>query len=235
MKKLSIALSVAALTLFAACGDDSGNNSTNDGSVVAETLIDDRDGQTYRTVKIGDQVWMAENLNYRNLGPTADDDSSSFCYDNDLANCTKYGRLYTWEAAVGRECGFGGKDCGPGAGIVRGVCPEGWHLPSAAEWDVLLTAVGDFSTAGTKLKSVTGWNEYEGKSGNGEDVYSFSVLPAGIRSSGYDSEGSSAFFWSSTEKGAESAYNVDMHHNGGGVGRHYDSKHRAFSVRCLKD
>ncbi len=137
------------------------------------SLTDSRDGQTYRTVKIGGQVWMAENLNYAYtdvpyrfsneiLDRTYISDSTSWCYGDDPANCAKYGRLYTWAAAMdsvgewstnGKGCGYG-KECS--ASPVRGVCPKGWHLPSQSEWEALFTAVGDSSTAGSKLKSATG-------------------------------------------------------------------------------
>ncbi len=80
------------------------------------TLVDERDGQTYRTTKIGDQIWMAENLNFPVEG--------SYCYDNNLVNCVTYGRLYTWYAA-------------------QDVCPSGWHLPSKEEFETLLENVGE--------------------------------------------------------------------------------------------
>ena len=95
------------------------------------TLTDSRDGQTYRTVKIGDQVWMAENLNFET--------DSSFCYNDSAEYCAKYGRLYVWTAAMD-------------------ACPSGWHLPDTAEWKTLLAAVGGDSIAGMKLKSTSGWN-----------------------------------------------------------------------------
>ena len=127
------------------------------------TLTDDRDGQTYKTVKIGEQWWMAENLNYAYTGVffkyvlSTDSnlvyysDSTSWCYDNDAANCAKYGRLYTWAAAMdsagiipgntANGCGYR-EICNLGHVKVRGVCPEGWHLPDFTEWEALRTAVG---------------------------------------------------------------------------------------------
>ena len=122
-------------------------------------IEDDRDGQTYRTVKIGDQVWMAENLNYVYLQSTENLDSISFCYNDSAEYCEKYGRLYTWAAAMdsvgvwstdAKGCG-NNPSCFP-SGTIRGICPEGWHLPSRDEWDTLLTVVGDSSDAGTRLK-----------------------------------------------------------------------------------
>jgi uncharacterized protein (TIGR02145 family) len=94
-------------------------------------MTDNRDGQTYKTVKIGDQVWMAENLNFET--------DSSYCYNDSAEYCAKYGRLYVWTAAMD-------------------ACPSDWHLPDLAEWRMLLAAVGGDSIAGTKLKSTSGWN-----------------------------------------------------------------------------
>ena len=99
------------------------------------TLTDERDGQTYKTVKIGGLWWMAENLNYAYLLPTDTLDSSSFCYNDSLEYCEKYGRLYTWFAALK-------------------VCPSGWHLPWYLEYETLVPhSFGD----GRVLRS-TEWN-----------------------------------------------------------------------------
>ena len=126
---------------FTACGDDesfvakpqdgekscsslngAGSSSSEAQVTGCETcefgkLKDDRDGQTYRTVKIGDQWWMAENLNYAYLQPTETLDSSSFCYDNDPENCKQYGRLYLFSAAMDSAGLFSSdaEGCGNGA------------------------------------------------------------------------------------------------------------------------
>ena len=209
------------------------------------TLTDTRDGKTYKTVTIGTQTWMAENLNYAYTsvpynyeGSTSD--STSWCYSNATANCAKYGRLYTWSAAMdsvgtwsanGKGCGYG-KTCSP-TYPVRGVCPEGWHLPTQTEWNTLFTAVGGQSTAGKMLKSTSGWNS----SGNGTDAYSFSALPAGYRdyNGDYFYEGYDAYFWSSTEYDSYYAYYMYLDY-------YYDLadlldnlKYNGFSVRCVKD
>jgi uncharacterized protein (TIGR02145 family) len=210
------------------------------------TLTDDRDGQTYKTVKIGEQWWMAENLNYAYTGVPFKDgdyasDSTSWCYDNDAANCAKYGRLYTWAAAMdsvgtwstnGMGCGFG-ETCNLGEGKVRGVCPMGWHLPTQTEWNTLFTAVGGQSTAGKMLKSTSGWYN----SGNGTDAYSFSALPAGYRnySGYYDGEGYSTLFWSSTEYLRGSACYMSLYYDNDDARLNYNYKLNGFSVRCLKD
>jgi uncharacterized protein (TIGR02145 family) len=153
------------------------------------TLTDERDGQTYKTVKIGDQVWMAENLNYAYTGVPYNysgytSDSTSWCYENDPANCAKYGRLYTWATAMdsvgewstnGEGCGYR-TECSP-TYPVRGVCPKGWHLPDTTEWQSLFSAVGGKTAAGKMLKSSSGWNS----NGDGLDAFGFSALSAGYR------------------------------------------------------
>ena len=211
-------------------------------TVVKGTMTDERDGQTYKTVKIGTQTWMAENLNYAYTdvpynysGYTSD--STSWCYSNAAANCTKYGRLYTWAAAMdsvgtwsanGKGCGYN-KTCSP-TYPVRGVCPEGWHLPTRTEWYTLFTAVGGSSTAGKMLKSTSGWNS----SGNGTDAYSFAALPVGYYNDGnYYNEGYHAYFWSSTEYNRNFAYNMGSYYNYDATDFNY--VYLGFSVRCVKD
>ena len=202
-------------------------------SFVDGWMVDPRDKQLYRVVTIGEQTWMAENLNYKT--------ENSWCGGGSVENegdCSKYGRLYTWAAAVGKsedECGYG-KTCGL-SGKVRGVCPEGWHLPDTTEWSKLFTAVGGKSTAGKKLKSQTGWKDYNGTSGNGTDAYGFSAFPAGNR---YDNgyfydEGIYATFWSATEDNSSYAYNMYLYYSSEDAYLVSDNKNIAFSVRCLKD
>lgn len=178
------------------------------------TLTDERDGQTYKTVKIGTQTWMAKNLNYAYFQPTAELDSSSFCYRDSVSYCEKYGRLYSWDVAIN-------------------ICPDGWHLPDTTEWNTLFAAVGGSSTAGKMLKSTSGWKN----SDNGTDAYSFAVLPAGYGDNGktYDFEGSDADFWSSTEDDSGSAYDVLMNYHDDVAYLFNLGKRQAFSVRCVKD
>ena len=200
------------------------------------TVLDDRDGQTYKTVKIGDQWWMAENLNYKT--------DNSFCYKDSAEYCEKYGRLYTWAAATdsagvwgenGKGCGYA-KHCTT-AYPVRGVCPEGWHLPTKNEWNTLSTAVGGQTTPGKVLKSTSGWYTDDVYHGNGTDAFSFSALPAGYRNyTGlYDLAGYYAYFWSSTARDSRNAYNVYLYYNDDYMALDYSDKRRGFSVRCVKD
>jgi uncharacterized protein (TIGR02145 family) len=215
------------------------------------TLTDSRDGQTYKTVKIGTQTWMAENLNYaytgvlyNNSGYTSD--STSWCFSNDPANCIKYGRLYTWAAAMdsvgtwstnGKDCGYG-VQCTP-IYPVRGICPEGWHLPDKAEWNTLFTAVGGASTAGKMLSSTISWSSVPGgwvRDGYGTDAYSFSALPAGLRdATGYNNVGYHAYFWSSSEYNSSRTYIVGLDDEFDKADLYGSGKDYGYSVRCVKD
>ena len=163
-----------------------------------KTLTDFRDNQIYKTVTIGNQTWMAENLNYAYVLKNVVDDTSSSCYKNEEEYCAKYGRLYTWAAAMDSAAMFShtGEGCGNDKqcdveGGVRGVCPSGWHLPSNNEWLTLFSDIGGIPSAGLKLKARSGWFYFNGKSKNGSDLFDFSVLP------GIDDWGTS-YFWTST-------------------------------------
>ena len=220
-------------------------------TVVTGTMTDSRDGQTYKTVEIGSQVWMAENLNYaytgvlyNNSGYTSD--STSWCFSNDPANCIKYGRLYTWAAAMdsvgtwstnGKDCGYG-VQCTP-IYPVRGICPEGWHLPTQTEWGPLFAAVGGASTAGKMLSSTISWSSVPGgwvRDGYGTDAYSFSALPAGLRdATGYNNVGYHAYFWSSSEYNISRTYIVGLDDEFDKADLYGSGKDYGYSVRCVKD
>ena len=200
-------------------------------------LVDARDGQTYKTVKIGDQWWMAKNLNYKV--------DSSFCFNDSVEYCEKYGRLYTWAVAMdsvgtwssnGKGCGLG-KICLPKY-PVRGICPEGWHLPDTTEWEILVTAVGGRWIASRKLKSQTG----RIGDGNGSDAYGFSVLPAGrLYYDRHEFSGGNTSFWCATEDAYDDVNTSSIMDLCAWCDNIYyplpfrSDKNNALSVRCLKD
>ena len=204
----------------------------------ANTLTDLRDGQVYRTTTIApagsgySEVWMAENLNYET--------ANSYCYNDNASNCTKYGRLYTWAAAMDSvgTWSINGKGCGNGTTCsprypVRGVCPQGWHLPRDIEWYELAAAVGE-SMAAVMLKSTTGWN----KNGGGADDYGFSALPAGLRYGigDYDYEGDYAYFWTSIDlNNGDARSRYLYYYSSQGLVPSDRYKDFGFSVRCLRD
>lgn len=213
-------------------------------TIIEGTLIDSRDGQSYKTVKIGNQWWMAENLNYAFVGVPYSDgdytsDSTSWCYNDSAEYCDKYGRLYTWAAAMdsaglwstnGMGCGYG-KICFQKY-PVRGICPEGWHLPDTTEFRTLFNDVGGSSSAGDMLKSVSGWND----DGNGSDSYSFAALPAGVYGEGsFKSEGISMAFWSSNNRLTEQTFTAYLNNANTSAALLILRPNFGFSVRCLKD
>jgi len=178
------------------------------------SFTDVRDGQSYRMVTIGTQTWMAENLNYDVPSSTRD-----VCYNKNSDNCSIYGRLYTWDDATS-------------------VCPVGWHLPSDDEWTTLEDFVGDSATAGTKLKSKSGWGGvYDW---NGTDLYGFSALPGGFGGSdggSFSYVGTFGSWWSATEGGTGTAYCRMMSGTALGyrVERSEAGTRRLFSVRCVQN
>ena len=113
------------------------------------TLTDERDGKSYKTVQIGSQTWMAENLNYYDSNDRSVMEERAVCYDKLSSNCDKYGRLYTWAAAMDSsamptevKCGFGLFGCNPPKLPASGICPDGWHLPTNEEWKLLFKNIG---------------------------------------------------------------------------------------------
>lgn len=213
-----------------------------------DTIIDSRDGKVYRTVKIGEQTWMAENLNF-DPGQGGSGDAKydwSWCYNNEPKNCEVAGRFYTWAAAIDsvklatdaknpQDCGLR-KECRIAAAgsttLVQGVCPPDWHLPTETEWSALFTAV-DRSTSGEVLRSQTGWHFNR----NGTDAFGFSALPAGRRyyDGRFDGGGADANFWSATENGYNSAHVMRLYYNYEIAYLNTFGKDNGFSVRCVKD
>lgn len=175
------------------------------------SFTDPRDGQVYKTVKIGNQVWLDENFRYKCDG--------SYAYGDDNKNIKKYGRLYTWDAAM--KC-----------------APSGWHLPSREEWNNLLGYVEANANAevGTALKSETGWVKYE-DTPRGSDEFGFCALPAGFRNigGGFGSLGEDAYFWTSTEYGGGNAFGRYLCYGHVDFKEYWCSKAVALSIRLLRD
>jgi len=196
-----------------------------------QSFTDDRDGRSYTVVQIGEQLWMAENLNYAMAN--RDESSSSFCPEGDSRKCKEYGRLYTWEAA-------------------QSACPAGWRLPNRDDFNGLVAAAGvsqscgsnAASVAGKVLKSTSGWF----KKGNGSDDLGFAALPAGYMSAAessisqpavgkFDGIGGYAYFWSATADGDEPAFAYYLFLDFSSAAAEIKSfdKNSARSVRCVKN
>jgi uncharacterized protein (TIGR02145 family) len=231
-------------------GDGSGGNNTggnNNGgndvrvevvdpsTVVKDSFVDIRDGQTYKTVKIGTQTWMAQNLNYQT--------DSSWCYEHSADSCAKYGRLYPWAAAMT-------------------VCPSGWKLPDTTDWTRLVLAVGGRDTtifgtpvgwptwvgAADKLKTTDGWGPWYYQSQGGTDDYGFSAMSGGYFL--YDDRnyfmyaGGKGYWWSASITGNIMGDGMAYEWIMSETNRSYDiitrgwsylDSETAESVRCIKN
>ena len=218
----------------------SSSSSSSSIKVVYGEMTDERDGQVYKTVYVEsiDRTWMIQNLNYAYLQLTAELDSSSWCQNDDPENCEKDGRLYIWSAAMDSAALFSedGKDCGYGVRcgypepdtanffwywVVRGVCPEGWHLPNDDEWsDFVSAALGGYRSA--LLKSNTLLSSYEEK----ELFVNLDSLFIGPRRT-------SVYYWTSQEYYYDYARMVEFQDLGIMSGEILKSQRSR--VRCVQD
>ena len=173
------------------------------------TITDGRDEKVYKTVQIGSQVWMAENLNYVT--------GNNWCYDDNPSNCNIYGRLYDWQTA-------------------NNACPSGWHLPSDAEWINLTDFLGGAIIAGGKLKTM-GTQYWESPNTDATNSSCFSGIPGGTRlfNGSFGNLGKRSEWWSSTEFGSN-AWARYLGYNFGDIGAaNYGDKADGRSVRCVKN
>jgi len=181
-------------------------------------IMKDLAGKTYKTVVIGSQLWMKENMSYKT--------DSSYCYENNENYCTQHGRLYAWNSAMK-------------------VCPTGWRLPSMADWNILISLAESGSTqtgsnagmAGRYLKSKSGWYQPDVRPSNGSDLFNFTVLPSGYRdyNTSFDLLTKYAFFWTSTEHQYDRVYVLYVYYSKDNTSFESDSKTYGYSVRCIQD
>jgi len=204
----------------------------------------DQDSILYKTVKIGTQTWMAENLN-RGLMVDAPADVPTLnngiieklCYGNVASNCNIYGGLYMWDEMMDYQSSDDGL-----IGITQGICPAGWHIPTDKEWLTLETFLGGAAIAGEKLKDSTLW---QGRILNVTNESGFSALPGGgyysrpiDETSDYYWIGNKAYFWSSYKDSGDWWWLVRIEHTSTdlfafAMPPSYDPS--AVSVRCVKD
>jgi uncharacterized protein (TIGR02145 family) len=189
-------------------------------------MTDSRDGQTYKTVKLGDQTWLAHNLNYET-------DDGSWCYDDDPANCETFGRLYTWDAAMT-------------------ACPDGWHLASDGEWSTLIkyldrkadpSSITESSIAGGMLKATgtleDGTGPWKSPNQGATDASGFSSEAGGARyeDGTYIVLGMHAIYWTSSEYDANLVWFRILDYGIADIYRDYNgiTKGMGLSVRCMMD
>ena len=193
--------------------------------------VTDIEGNIYNTVKLGNQTWTTKNLNvgkYRNGDPIpqvqdntawANLTTGAWCYYlNNTANGTTYGKLYNWYAV----------------NDPRGLAPNGYHIPTDAEWTSLTTYLGGVTEAGTTMKMTSGWLN----NGNGTNTSGFEGLPGGYlyTNGNFDGIGSLGYWWSSSELSANYAWFRELYYNNGSLPQLNSlNKHCGFSVRCIKD
>ena len=209
--------------------------------------IKDIDGNTYKVVKIGEQVWMAENLRVTrfpngNEIPYVEDDAEwgalgdnntdiAFCFQGNNPE-SPYGAFYTWSAAMN-----GAASSNTNPSNVQGVCPDGWHLPSADEFTELVAFIasdGYEATEGVALKSKSGWNS----DGNGVDAYGFNGTPSGVRDPGdghFFGSGAMYYVWSSTEAPFASTIIRRLEFFNNSFSESNFGKSNGYPVRCVKD
>jgi len=200
-----------------------------------DTIHDNRDGQIYSTVQIGYQCWMAENLSIGTFipsypgGPIQTNNGiiEKYCYNNFESYCEEYGGLYQWDEAMEYSSMPGNK----------GICPNGWHLPTDAEWSLLSDFLGGWIIAGGRMKEpdTTHWSSPNIGATNSSG---FTALGAGVRQ--FDDTfccfGWNADFWSSTEHSNNwYAWHRELNNSHGELRRFYYTKSNGFSVRCVKD
>ncbi len=220
-------------------GEEDGIDSIdNDDEDIDNTEDDYQSDTEIKSVKIGNQEWMAENLNvdkFRNgdLIPEVKSQNEwekagksgkpAWCYyDNNNINGEKYGKLYNWYAV----------------NDPRGLAPEGWHIPSDEEWDQLAAYLGGEDDAGKKMKTKTGWDGSEDwPEGNGTDEYGFSGLPGGLRThiGEFIKLGKYTSWWTSTESDTEGAWDRSLYYAYGNFDRGDNYGGEGLNVRCLKD
>lgn len=180
-------------------------------------------GKTYNTVKISTQCWLKENLDVGtmiqgNQNPSNNGTIEKYCYNNDANNCNTYGGFYQWNEAMAYSTTPG----------TKGICPNGWHVPTDAELLTLFMAVD-----GNALKAIGQGT----RDGTGTNISGFSALIAGHRNDGsnFYNLGTTTTFWSSTETSTYYAFNMELNgYNSYSLGNSFN-KGSGFSVRCLKD
>lgn len=228
MTKVFIWISVFMLLFFI-----SGSlKSETPGFLCGETLIDERDGKSYRTVQIGEQCWMQQNLNVglmvKDLAQEDNGVIEKTCYHNDPANCEVFGALYTWHEAMNWDSSHAEGD----------ICPAGWHIPSREDWDELRLYLG-MDEAGQKMK--VDKDHQPGWDGNNES--GFTALPSGVAWEGYFGRLNQwAIYWSSTSAQDGYAwftqldnywYPAPPKYKNLFLGDYY-LKENGFAIRCIK-
>lgn len=215
-------------------GTQYGNEINFTVPILPADKIIDTDGNIYNTVVIGTQTWMKENLKTTKYGdgtaiPSVTSNSSwtglstpAYCwYDNNSGYKDQYGAYYNWYSVDAPS--NGGKN----------VCPNGYHVPSDADWNILDNQLGGSTIAGTSLKSTTGWCV----NGNGTNSSGFNGIPAGARTYDFGSfvAGCGATFWTCTPVDSNYVRCIELNYSYGNILHKVNNRRNGYSIRCVKD
>lgn len=225
---LAVRMFIIACSL-AACGGTVGPQEVEPLIIHSSDPVIDFDGYQYQTVRIGSQVWMAENLRSERYSDGAPIQGSA--YQDDPTLVPIYGRLYDWAAATR---GANSSNTFPSG--VQGACPVGWHLPSDSEWLELITSLGGVEVAGGKLKEA-GTSHWQSPNTGADNESLFSALPAGFKdfSGEYRGVGEVTFFATASAENAWEVYVRELTTGSASIPRggiHPDDR---ISVRCVRN
>jgi len=206
----------------------------------------DYGGQTYNTVKIGEQCWMRENLNIGVMIASADtlknnDTIEKYCYNNDMANCEHFGGMYNWNELMKFN-----------DSVAQGICPDGWHIPTDTDWTILEGELDSLYSVNDTIWDTIGWRGYNAggvmkKMGTNDWYYpnigatntvGFSAIPAGIRyfeDRTFDKTLASNYLWSSSKFGDSDAWFRLISYGHADTRRNHTNIENAFSVRCIQN
>ena len=231
----------SSVLLVNACTDYLGDyDDAVEGQIVSASLdkgrmIDNRDGNKYKIVLIGYRYWMAENLRYTDSSKTPNLKGGVWCYESSKDSCSKYGPLYSYQAAMN-------------IGSTRvedlkkqGICPAGWRMPSQADWNDLISYIGynvGEDVVGMNVKSIKGWVTDDSLAHKPMNRFGFNAMPAGRRNSEngeFMSTRKYAFFWSSTVKDEGTSYGYTLRYDNDLLDKGFFYKDHGMSVRCVLD
>lgn len=237
-------LSIPLILVIFSCSKEnetqkSNINYTSIGTSVGifQNSLTDIDYNVYKTVKIGTQTWMVENLKttkyndgtiiskITDKNKWSNIDSGAWTYYNDnVSNNDKYGKLYNWFAIKNNTVGN------------KNICPVGWHVPNEIEWSILIEHLGGESVTGGKMKEV-GFTSWQNPNSEATNSSLFTGLPGGIRNSNgyFDDIGSNGYWWSSNQANTKNAWFRKLYSYDDAIGRDDLNKNCGLSIRCIKD
>lgn len=217
--------------------DSKGCETIRNNIFLYEMYTDMRDTSQYKVISIGTQTWMAENLNYGKQIRSDEEASKNgvvekYCYDNNPEYCESFGGLYTW----GEMMRYAKSDNNI-RGQTKGICPDGWHIPTIDEWSILADYLGGEMAAANRLKNYDYWELPPGVDEIQLNLSGFSAYPAGRMDMSGASYymGRSASFWSATKDDVQDAWHRTITNRGEGLYRNSGNVGYRFSVRCVKN